>query len=148
MVVPPRGAVTYAVPSVILAQFTVTAALAVRTMRSTFEQISPRTEQVALTLGCTRSQAFWHVTFPQATRGLVAAGTLAWARALGEFGPILMFSGVTRRKTEVLPTTVYLELDVGHIETAVAVSILMIVVAVLVLVVMRLFGLRGAGVVS
>ena len=44
--------VTYAVPSIILAQFMVSCAFAVRTMRATFEQISPRHEQVALTLGC------------------------------------------------------------------------------------------------
>ena len=53
------GRVTFAVPSVILAQFTVACAFAVRTMRVTFDQINPRPEQVALTLGCSRSQAFW-----------------------------------------------------------------------------------------
>ena len=41
----------------ILAQFTVACAFAVRTMRVTFDQITPRQEQVALTLGCSRSQA-------------------------------------------------------------------------------------------
>src|SRR5688572_4900751 len=45
---------TYAIPGVILAQFMVSAAFAVRTMRTTFDEISPRKEQVALTLGCTR----------------------------------------------------------------------------------------------
>ena len=38
----------------------------------------------------TRGQAFWRVTFPQARRGLVTAGTLAWARAVGEFGPVFV----------------------------------------------------------
>src|SRR5262249_30642218 len=139
--------VTYAVPSVILAQFTVACAFAVRTMRVTFDQISPRTEQVALTLGCTRSQAFWLVVLPQARRGLLTAGTLAWARSLGEFGPILVFSGATRLRTEVLPTTVFLELSVGNIEAAVAVSLIMVAAAVLVLVIVRVFGLRGSGVI-
>jgi molybdate transport system permease protein len=132
--------VTYAVPSVILAQFMVACAFAVRTMRTTFEQISPRQEQVALTLGCRKSQAFWLVVLPQARRGVLTAATLAWARALGEFGPILIFSGATRMKTEVLPTTVFLELSVGNIEAAVAVSLLMVVAAVLVLVLVRFFG--------
>ena len=91
--------VTFEVPSVILAQFSVSAAFAVRTMRVTFEQISPRTEQVAMTLGCTRAQAFWRVAMPEARRGLLTAGTLSWARALGEFGPILIFSGATRLRT-------------------------------------------------
>src|SRR2546423_3263899 len=132
--------VTYAIPSVILAQFAVAAAFAVRTMRVTFDQINPRNEQVALTLGCTRSQAFWLVALPEARRGILTAATLAWARSLGEFGPILIFSGATRMKTEVLSTTVFLELSVGHIEAAVAVSLLMIAGAGLVLGAARLLG--------
>lgn len=135
--------VTYAIPSVILAQFAVACAFAVRTMHVTFDQITPRTEQVALTLGCSRSQAFWLVVVPEARRGIITAGTLAWARSLGEFGPILVFSGATRMKTEVLPTTVFLELSVGNIETAVAVSLLMVAAAILVLVVVRVFGLEA-----
>lgn len=132
--------VTYAIPSVIIAQFVVACAFAVRTMRSTFDQIDPRREEVACTLGCSRSQAFWRVAFPEARRGMLTAGTLAWARSLGEFGPILIFSGATRMRTEVLPTTVFLEMSVGNLEGAVAVSMLMIAVAVVVLVVVRVWG--------
>ena len=132
--------VTYHVPAVILAQFTVSTAFAVRTMRVSFEQINPRNEQVALTLGCTRAQAFWRVSLPEARRGLLTAATLAWARALGEFGPILVFAGATRMRTEVLSTSVFLELSVGSIEAAVAVSLLMIAAAVIVLAIVRTFG--------
>lgn len=139
--------VTFRIPSVILAQFSVSAAFAVRTMRVTFEQISPRTEQVALTLGCTRSEAFWRVVLPEARRGLLTAGTLSWARALGEFGPILIFSGATRMRTEVLSTTVWLEFSVGNLEAGIAVSLLMIAAAVIVLVLARTLGLRGTGLV-
>jgi len=132
--------VTYQIPAVVLAQFAVSAAFAVRTMRVSFEQLNPRAEQVALTLGCTRAQAFWRVALPEARRGVLTAATLAWARALGEFGPILVFAGTTRMRTEVLSTTVFLELSVGKIEAAVAVSLLMIAAAALVLALMRLFG--------
>jgi molybdate transport system permease protein len=135
--------VTYAIPSVILAQFAVACAFAVRTMLVTFDQISPRCEQVALTLGCNRSQAFWRVALPEARRGVLTAATLAWARALGEFGPILVFSGATRFKTEVLPTSVFLELSIGNIEAAVAVSLIMIAAALAVLTIARGFGLRA-----
>ena len=133
---------TYAVGGVILAQFSVACAFAVRTMLVTFDQISPRREQVALTLGCNRAAAFWRVALPEARRGVLTAATLAWARALGEFGPILVFAGATRMRTEVLPTTVFLELSVGNIEAAVAVSLLMIGAAMVVLTVARTFGLR------
>lgn len=134
--------VTYAVPSVVLAQFMVACAFAVRTLRATFEGLDPRPEQVAWTLGCTRAEAFWRVVLPSARRGILTAATLAWARALGEFGPILVFSGATRMRTEVLPTTVFLELSVGNLEAAVAVSLLMVVAAVSVLVWVRA---RGEG---
>jgi molybdate transport system permease protein len=137
--------VTFAVPSVVLAQFVVACAFAVRTMRITFDQIDPRHERVALTLGCSRWQAFWMVAMPEARRGILTAATLAWARALGEFGPILVFSGATRMRTEVLPTSVFLELSTGNIEAAAAVSLLMVVTALAVLLLARGFGLRGTG---
>lgn len=134
--------VAYAVPGVILAQYTVATAFAIRTMRVTFEQVSSRAEDVARTLGCSRVQAFWRVGLPLAWRGVLTAFTLAWARALGEFGPVLIFAGVTRMKTEVLPTAIYLELSVGRVDAAVVVSLLMVAVALVVLLVIRAFGLR------
>jgi molybdate transport system permease protein len=59
----------------------------------------------------------------------------------------LIFSGATRMRTEVLPTTVFLELSVGNLEAAIAVSLLMVVVAVIALVITRIFGLRGTGLI-
>ncbi|MEZ6119071.1 MAG: ABC transporter permease [Pirellulaceae bacterium] len=135
--------VVYQIPAVILAQFMVAAAFAIRTMRSTFDQLDTRAEQVALTLGCNEAQAFMRVVFPQAKRGMLTAGTLAWARALGEFGPLLIFAGATRNKTEVLSTTVFLELSIGDLEAAVAVSLLMVMAAVMVLLVARIWGERS-----
>ncbi|MEZ6141836.1 MAG: ABC transporter permease [Zavarzinella sp.] len=135
--------ITYEIPSVILAQFAVCCAFVVRTMRVTFEQIAPRGEQVARTLGCTRVQAFWLVTLPEAWRGIVTAASISWARALGEFGPILIFSGATRMRTEVLSTSVFLEFSVGDLSSAVALSLLLIAVAVLVLVTMKVAGLKN-----
>jgi len=129
--------VVFQVPAVILAQFMVSAAFAARIMRAGFDQIDPRQERVAVVLGCTRAQAFTRVVLPQAGGPILAAGTIAWARALGEFGPLLVFAGATRMKTEVLSTTVFLELSIGNLRAAVAVSVLMVLAAVVVLVVTR-----------
>ena len=134
--------VTYAQPAVVLAQFSVACAFAVQTMRVTFDQIDPRAEQVAITLGCRRSQAFLQIALPQAWRGIIAALTIAWARSLGEFGPILVFAGATRMRTEVLSTTVFLELSVGQLESSVAVSLLMVMAAMGVLGLVRLVGAK------
>lgn len=134
------GRVTHMIPAVIVAQFAVACAFAVRTMIATFERIDHRREQVALTLGCSRSQAFFSVVLPEARPGVVTAATLAWARALGEFGPIVVFAGTFRMRTEVMPTTIFLELSVGNLEGATAISLLMVTIAAVVLIVTRRFG--------
>ncbi|MBX9582668.1 MAG: ABC transporter permease [Gemmataceae bacterium] len=135
--------VTYHVPAVILAQFTVSTAFAVRTMRVAFDGIDPRAERVALTLGCSRAGAFRRVTLPAARRGVLAAATLAWARAFGEFGPVQVFAGATPMRTTVLPTAVFLETQVGRLDAALAISLLMVAVSAGVLLVSRLLGLRA-----
>lgn len=132
--------IVYQVPAVVLAQFAVACAFAVRTMKATFDHIDPRCEQVAISLGCSRLQAFGWVVLPEARRGMLTAATLAWARSLGEFGPLLIFAGATRMKTEVLSTSVFLEMNVGDIEMAVAVSMIMVAAAVVVLILTRLCG--------
>ena len=137
--------VVYQVPAVVLAQFSVACAFAVRTMKHTFDHIHPRCEQVALSLGCSRVQAFGWVVLPEAGRGMMTAFTLAWARSLGEFGPLLIFAGATRMKTEVLSVSVFLEMNVGNLEAAVAVSLVMVTAAVIVLIVARLYGTRDIG---
>jgi molybdate transport system permease protein len=137
--------VVYQIPAVVLAQFAVACAFAVRTMKATFDHIDPRCEQVALTLGCTKTEAFGWVVLPEAMRGITTALTLAWARSLGEFGPLLIFAGATRLKTEVLSTSVFLEMNVGNLSAAVAVSLIMVAAAMIVLVLARLFGSQEAG---
>lgn len=137
-----RG-ITYEIPAIIIAQVTVAAAFAVRTMRDTFEQIDRRPEQVARTLGASHFQSFSRVALPQAWRGGVAAFTLAWARSLGEFGPILIFAGTARMKTEVLSTSVYLNFQFGNLKGAVVASLILVSIAMLILVGTRLVTLGG-----
>ncbi|WP_437200702.1 ABC transporter permease [Planctomicrobium sp. SH664] len=135
-------AITHHVGAVVLAQFVIATAFVIRTMRVVFAQMNPRAEDVARTLGCSRGQAFVRVCLPQALPGILAAFTVAWARALGEFGPILVFAGATRMRTEVLSTTVFLEMSVGNLEAAVGVSLFMVTIAIIVLLVLRLLGDR------
>jgi molybdate transport system permease protein len=133
---------TYTSAGVVLAQFTVACAFAIRSLRGTFDDMSYRPEQVARTLGASDSQVFIAVVLPAARRGLLQAAAVAWARSLGEFGPILVFAGATRMKTEVLPTTVFLELSVGNLEAAAAVSMLLLLAAAGVLVLLRWLAAR------
>lgn len=127
-------------PAVVMAQFSVACAFSIRTMQVTFDRVNIRAEDVARTLGCTRGGAFFLIALPQAWRGLVSAFTIAWARSLGEFGPILVFAGTTRGRTEVLSTSVFLELSIGNLHAAVAVSLLMVGIAMIVLTLLRALG--------
>jgi molybdate transport system permease protein len=128
---------TYSVAGVVLAQFVIATAFAIRSLRATFDEIPRRNENVARTLGASDFQAFCRVVLPAARRGIFHATAVSWARSLGEFGPILVFAGTTRMKTEVMPTTIFLELNVGNLESAAAVSILLLLAAAMVLAVLR-----------
>lgn len=130
--------------AVVIAQFTVAAAFAVRAMKASFDQINARCEDVAMSLGASRGRAFFDVVLPRSAKGVLAAGTLAWARALGEFGPILVFAGATRGRTEVLSTSVFLEINTGNIKGAVVISLLMIALAMVTILVVRFVCERGA----
>ncbi len=127
----------FAVPGIVLAQVTVISALAVRLLKSTFDAIDPRYEQVARTLGCSKPEAFFRVTLPMARDGLVASAILTWARAIGEFGATVMLAGATALKTETLPTAIFLSLASADVEKAIAVILVLIVIAVVALLVIR-----------
>lgn len=127
----------FSVPGIVLAQITVISALAVRLLKSTFDSIDPRYEQVARTLGCSKPEAFFRVTIPLARQGLIAAVILTWARGVGEFGATVTLAGATAMKTETLPTAIFLSLASADVEKAVAVIFLLVIIAIAALLVIR-----------
>ena len=128
----------FEVPGIILAQFFVSYSFAVLVMRTTFAGIDPRLEQVARFLGCTRWQAFRHVTLPLARNGVVAAFVLGWARALGDFGATSTLAGAVKGKTETMTVAIYLHLASVSIDQAVALSIVLTLITVVGLIAVRL----------
>jgi molybdate transport system permease protein len=104
--------------------------------------VDRRLENVALTLGCSRWGVFFRVTMPLARNGILAGGILTWAHAFGLFGPLMLFVGSFRGRTEVLPTTIFLEQSVGNIEVALTVALLLIGFAAAFLAALRLLGRR------
>jgi len=100
---------------IVLAQFFVNIPYMIKVLQSTIDDIDPRMEFVARTLGCTRLQAFVKVTLPLARNGLVAGIVITWARGLGEFGAALMLAGATRLRTETLPVSLFLNMSVGSL---------------------------------
>jgi len=127
----------YTKAGVVLAQFFCAVGFTVRTIKTSFDEIDHRTEQVALTLGCSEWSAFRRVTLPLARHGILAGAVLGWLRAFGVFGAVIIVGGAVRNRTEVLPTAIYLEVSIGRLEQAIAVSLLVIAVAAALLIILR-----------
>lgn len=130
----------YTPKGIVLCQFFVSASYGIRAAKASFDAVDLRLEHLALTLGCTHGRAFRMVALPMARNGLAAGAVMAWARAVGVFGPLMVFAGAVRMKTEVMPTTVYLELSIGRIEPALAVAMLMLAIAMVALTLIHWLG--------
>jgi len=81
---------TNSVPAFVLAQFYGALPYFVVAARAAFEGVPRELEHIALTLGKSPWQTFWLVSMPMARLGLAAGIALAWVRALGEFGTVLI----------------------------------------------------------
>jgi molybdate transport system permease protein len=132
----------FEVPGIVVAQFILALALEVRVLKSAFEEIDQRLEQVARCLGCSPWEAFRRVTLPLVRPGLLAAFVLGWCRAVGDFGASVMIAGAVPRKTETIPIAIYLNLASVRLERAVALGLVLTAVAMTALVVVRLITRR------
>ena len=128
---------------IVLCQFLVSASFAIRSAKTAFDEVDSKLENVALTLGCSQWGSFRRVSIPLARGGIISGGILTWARAFGLFGPLMIFVGSFRGRTEVLSTTIFLEQSVGNLEVALAVAVMMILTAVAALSVIRAVGGRA-----
>ncbi|MCS7187798.1 MAG: ABC transporter permease subunit [Armatimonadetes bacterium] len=119
--------VLYTTQGIVIAQFAVASALGIRVFKAAFDQVNPRFEQVARSLGASPVYAFFRITLPLAKNGLLAGSVLAWARAMGEFAPVLIVAGTDVGK--VLPVLAFLNMSGGNIELSFAVTTFMVLVS-------------------
>ena len=110
---------------IVICQFLMAVSYSIRANKAGFDSVDRRLEEVALSLGCSPLQAFFRVTLPLARASVLAGSVMAWARAIGVFGPLMVFVG-TGPRVAVMPTQIWLELSVGNIEVALAVAMVML----------------------
>src|SRR5690606_27028473 len=118
--------------AVILAQLVVSAPFFVQAAANAFRKVDADMMIVARTLGASQGSAFLRVAVPVALPGLVAGASLAWARALGEFGATLLFAGNMTGKTQTMPLAIYSALE-ADVRLAVVFSLVLAGVGVLLL---------------
>lgn len=92
--------------------------LLVLATRLAIEQVNPRLEQIARTLGASEWRVFFSITLPLALRGIIGGVILAFARALGEFGATIMVAGNIPGKTATLSLSIYESVQLGDDATA------------------------------
>jgi molybdate transport system permease protein len=87
--------------------------LLVRSARIAFEEVNPRLEQIARTLGAGNFRVFCTITLPLASRGIMGGILLAFARALGEFGATIVVAGNIPGQTTTLSLAIYQSVQLG-----------------------------------
>jgi sulfate/thiosulfate transport system permease protein len=98
--------VAFAFPGMLLATLFVTMPFMIRELVPVLEAFDTRQEKAAATLGASSWQTFWRVTFPALRWGLIYGITLTFARALGEFGAVLVIGGAAQGS--LMTTTLFI----------------------------------------
>lgn len=100
--------------AVVIAMMVMSFPLLVRAARVAFEEVSPRLEQIARTLGARNSRVFVTITLPLAARGIASGMLLAFARAIGEFGATILVAGNIPGRTTTLSLAIYNLVQLGR----------------------------------
>jgi molybdate transport system permease protein len=126
----------YSLGGVVLANAFVALPFVVLTIEGSLRSLDPRFELAAASLGANEFKTTVRVVLPMVRGSLVAAGFLAWARALGEFGATITFAGNIPGKTQTLPLAVFVAMETDQ-EAALAMSVVLILISMGVLLTMR-----------
>jgi molybdate transport system permease protein len=109
--------------------------LLVKSARAAFESVDRSYERAARNLGASELRLFWRVTLPLARRSILAAGALAFARSLGDFGVTLMIAGNIPGRTQTVAIAIYDAVEAGNGATA---RVLVVIVSVIALVILSI----------
>ena len=99
----------------------------VRTVQPVLEDFDCEIEESAASLGANRWQTFWRVTLPMLRPALLTGFTLAFARALGEYGSVVFIAGNYPMKTEITPLLIITKLEEFDYPGATAIAVTMLV---------------------
>src|SRR6202051_301011 len=107
--------------------------LLVKSARAALESVDRSYERAARNWGASEWSLFWRVTLPLARRSILAAGALAFARSLGDFGVTLMIAGNIPGRTQTVAIAIYDAVETGNGATARVLVVIVSIVALLIL---------------
>jgi sulfate/thiosulfate transport system permease protein len=132
--------VTYTKVAVGLALLFVTLPFVVRAVQPVLHEIDEEMEEAAASLGASNTRIFRSIVLPNLTPAIIAGCALAFARAIGEFGSLVLITGNIPFDTQVASVYIFGRIESDNATAAAAVAVLLLVISVLVLFLLNLFG--------
>ena len=133
----------FALPT-ILALLFVTLPFVVRSVQPVLLELDREMEEASTSLGASAGTTFRRIILPNLVPAVLSGTALAFARAVGEFGSVVLISGNIPFDTQVASVFVYSRIESDAVTSAAAVSVVLLVLSVLVLVAIRALGRFGA----
>lgn len=128
------GPLVFTFTGIVIAAMAHSFPYAVQPLKAAFEKIDKRMLETSYVLGCSRTAAFFRVVLPNTVGGIVAAGILAFAHTMGEFGVILMVGGSIPGKTRVASIAIYEHVEALQYREAWVLSGILLVVSYCILI--------------
>jgi sulfate/thiosulfate transport system permease protein len=125
--------VTFTRASVVLALLFVTLPFVVRSVQPVLLELDPAMEEAAASLGARPLTVMRRVVLPTLTPAIISGVALSFARAVGEFGSLVLITGNLPFKTEVGSVYVFGQIESENLHAAAAVSVVLLLAALLVL---------------
>lgn len=110
--------IVFDTPGIVLALLFVGYPFVVRTVQPVLEQIDPNQQEAAHTIGASPLTTFFRVILPVLRPAIITGALLSFARALGEFGSIVIISGNIPMRTETATAYIYTQIEEGNIQAA------------------------------
>lgn len=110
----------------------------VRTIQPVLQDLDKAYEEAAASLGATRWQTFYRVVFPALVPSWLTGFTLAFARALGEYGSVVFISGNMPMRTEIAPLLIRTKLEQFDYTGATAIALVMMIISFILLLLINL----------
>ena len=126
--------------AVLVALLFVTLPFVVRSVQPVLIELDREVEEAASSLGASNLTTFRRIVLPALRPAIISGTALAFARAVGEFGSLVLIAG----KVQIASIVIYADIESGDPQSAASLSVVLLAIALVVLVLLRRLGARGA----
>lgn len=123
--------IVFRTPAIVLALAFVSFPYAVRTVEPVLMELDPAEEEAAWTMGASSKLTFFKVVLPALLPAMISGALQCFARALAEFGSIIVVSGNIPFSTLTAPVFIFGEVESGRSDLAAAISIVLLATALI-----------------